>query len=190
MFRVKVAQIEQDFGLFFLPLEQQLLNFLPKLSGHTKCKSENVQTYIDADLGKWLWRSWQSGCFGCQRTRVRIQSSATFIDHLFTVNYLQKRRKIRKRGWKWLIFLKKTQWHRSLLTHPIKPGRCWSPEACSYQLARIGETFHSQLCLFINWSTYLHKDKRLDNFQNQKWWVHNIDQWVRLVLPSSCPIEW
>ena len=36
--------------------------------------------------GQWLWRSWQSGHFRYQRTRVRIQSSATFIEHLFTVN--------------------------------------------------------------------------------------------------------
>ena len=36
-------------------------------------------------IGKWLWRSWQSGCLRYQRTRVRIQSSATFIEHLFTV---------------------------------------------------------------------------------------------------------
>ena len=39
-------------------------------------------------LGQWLWRSWQSSCFQYQRTRVRIQSSATFIEHLFTFNYL------------------------------------------------------------------------------------------------------
>ena len=37
---------------------------------------------------KWLWRSWQSGRLRYQRTRVRFQSSATFIEHLFTVNYL------------------------------------------------------------------------------------------------------
>ena len=35
--------------------------------------------------GKWLWRSWQSGRLRYERTRVRIQSSATFIEHLFTV---------------------------------------------------------------------------------------------------------
>ena len=38
--------------------------------------------------GQWLWHSWQSGCFRYQRTRVRIQSTATFIEHLFTVNCL------------------------------------------------------------------------------------------------------
>ena len=38
--------------------------------------------------GKWLWRSWQSGRFQYQRTRVQIQSSATFIEHLLTVNCL------------------------------------------------------------------------------------------------------
>ena len=42
-------------------------------------------------VGKWLWRSWQSGRFQYQRTRVRIQSLATFIEHLFTVNCLQKK---------------------------------------------------------------------------------------------------
>ena len=36
-------------------------------------------------VGQWLWRSWQSGHFRYQRSRVRIQSSATFIKHLFTV---------------------------------------------------------------------------------------------------------
>ena len=35
--------------------------------------------------GQWLWRSWQSGFFRYQRTRVQIQSSATFIEHLLTV---------------------------------------------------------------------------------------------------------
>ena len=38
--------------------------------------------------GKWLWRNWQSGRLRYQRTRVRFQSSATFIEHLFTVNCL------------------------------------------------------------------------------------------------------
>ena len=35
--------------------------------------------------GQWLWRSWQSSRFQYQRTQVRIQSLATFIEHLFTV---------------------------------------------------------------------------------------------------------
>ena len=33
--------------------------------------------------GQLLWRSWQSGCVRYQRTQVRIQSSATFFEHLF-----------------------------------------------------------------------------------------------------------
>ena len=60
------------------------------------------------DWGQWLWSSWQSGRFQFQRTRVQIQSSATFIEHLFTVNCLEKRRKWRKRGREWPIFLKKS----------------------------------------------------------------------------------
>ena len=32
--------------------------------------------------GLWLWHSWQRVCFRYQRTRVRIQSSATFIEQL------------------------------------------------------------------------------------------------------------
>ena len=38
--------------------------------------------------GLWLWHSWQCGRFRYQRTRFRIQSSATFIEQLFTVNCL------------------------------------------------------------------------------------------------------
>ena len=37
---------------------------------------------------QWLWHSWQRSRFQCQRARVRIQSSATFIGQLFTVNCL------------------------------------------------------------------------------------------------------
>ena len=35
-------------------------------------------------VGPWLWCSWQSGRFRYQRTPVRIQSLATFIEHFFT----------------------------------------------------------------------------------------------------------
>ena len=57
------------------------------------CCSAAFSCVKSAVLGKWLWRSWQSGHLQSQRTRVRIQSSATFIEHLFTVSCLQKRRK-------------------------------------------------------------------------------------------------
>ena len=36
-------------------------------------------------FGQWLWHSWQRGPFQYQRSRVRIQSPATFIEQLFTV---------------------------------------------------------------------------------------------------------
>ena len=66
-------------------------------------------------IGQWLWRSWQSSHFRYQRTRVRIQSSATFIEHLFTVNCVEKTKIKRKRGREWPI-LKKHQ----LVTTPEK----------------------------------------------------------------------
>ena len=37
-----------------------------------------------------MWRSYQSGRFRYQRTWVRIQSSASFIEHLFSVNFCRK----------------------------------------------------------------------------------------------------
>ena len=46
--------------------------------------------------GQCLWLSWQSGRFRYQRTTVRIQSSAKicfYIEHLFYVNCVLKRRK-------------------------------------------------------------------------------------------------
>ena len=33
--------------------------------------------------GQWLWHSWQRGCFRFVRTRVRILSSATLIEHIY-----------------------------------------------------------------------------------------------------------
>ena len=37
-----------------------------------------------------VWHSWQRGRFRYQRTRVRIQSLAIFIEQLFTVNFVEK----------------------------------------------------------------------------------------------------
>ena len=49
-------------------------------------------------VGQWfLWRSWQSSRFRYRRTRVQIQSSVTFIEHLLTANCLKKRRQIKKK---------------------------------------------------------------------------------------------
>ena len=59
--------------------------FVPTVNTVSKYKS--AWAVVVAQLeGQWSWCSWQSGRFQYQRTRVRIQSSATFIGHLFTVN--------------------------------------------------------------------------------------------------------
>ena len=50
-------------------------------------ESLNVLFMPNCLVVQWLWRSWQSGRFQYQRTQVRIQSSATFIEHVFTVNF-------------------------------------------------------------------------------------------------------
>ena len=47
---------------------------LPNIHAFVTFACKILQTW-----GKWLWRSWQSGHLRYQRTRVRIQSSATFI---------------------------------------------------------------------------------------------------------------
>ena len=60
--------------------------------GDEQLDRPNNQTYI----GQWLWLSWQSGRFQYQKFAVRIQSSPKmyiFIEHLFTVNCVLKRRK-------------------------------------------------------------------------------------------------
>ena len=49
--------------------------------------------------GQWLWLSWQSGCFQYQRSAVQIQSSAKFIEQLYTVNCIEKTKiKIKRPG--------------------------------------------------------------------------------------------
>ena len=47
---------------------------------------EGASMVKETMMGQWLWYSWQHGRFRIQRTRVRIQSPATFIKQLFTVN--------------------------------------------------------------------------------------------------------
>ena len=56
-----------------------------------------------------VWLSWESGRFQYQRSAVRIQSSAKFIEHLFTVNCIEKTKINKKRGREWPIFLRKIQ---------------------------------------------------------------------------------
>ena len=46
---------------------------------------------------QWFWLSWQSGCFQYQRSAVRIQSLVKFIEHLFTVNHIEKAKIKKKR---------------------------------------------------------------------------------------------
>ena len=54
----------------------------------TEDTKPNLSSKLKIQQGKWLWRSWQGGCLQYERTRVRIQSSATFIEHLVTVSCL------------------------------------------------------------------------------------------------------
>ena len=58
-----------------------------------------------ASYGQWLWHSWQHGRFRYQRTRVRIQSWATFSEHILLLAVCRKDEK-RKRGRKWPILKK------------------------------------------------------------------------------------
>ena len=39
----------------------------------------------------WLWLSWQSCCYGSQRSLVRTQSLTKFIINIFIVNFCKKR---------------------------------------------------------------------------------------------------
>ena len=58
-------------------------------------------------MGKWLWRSWQSGRLRYQMTRVRIQSSATFTEHIYLLlTVCRKDENKEKRGREWPIFKK------------------------------------------------------------------------------------
>ena len=46
-----------------------------------------------------MWLSWQSGRFQYQRSAVQIQSSAKFIEQLYTVNCIEKTKiKIKRPG--------------------------------------------------------------------------------------------
>ena len=58
-------------------------------------------------LGQWLWYIWQRHRFQFQRTRVRIQSLATFIKQLFTVTVWGKEENKEKEAGNG-SFLKKT----------------------------------------------------------------------------------
>ena len=50
-------------------------------------------------IGQWLWLSWKTSRFQCQRSAVGIESSAYFyIEHLFTVNYIQKTKNEKQAG--------------------------------------------------------------------------------------------
>ena len=69
-----------------------------KTTFNIQCKSQaSLWEYRLHDRGKpskpgaqWLWLSWYSGRFRYQRSAVRIQSLAKFIEHLFTVNCIEK----------------------------------------------------------------------------------------------------
>ena len=50
------------------------------------CRHYSSAIKIRIVSGLWLWRSCQCDCFRYQRTQVRIQSMATFIEQLFTVD--------------------------------------------------------------------------------------------------------
>ena len=53
-----------------------------------------AQPFDTNECRQWLWLSWQSGRFWYQRSGVRIQTLAIFIEHLFTANCIVlKRRK-------------------------------------------------------------------------------------------------
>ena len=73
------------------------------------------QFIVSKSRSQWLWRSWQSGRFQYQWTRVQIQSSATFIEHLLSVNCLYKRQKIKKKMPGMAHFLKKDEAKYQLL---------------------------------------------------------------------------
>ena len=69
----------------FASEEEQTTNQNP-ISEEHNTKSFSIISFTRAKLrcsGKWLWRSWQSGRFLHQRTQVRIQSLAFFIEHFF-----------------------------------------------------------------------------------------------------------
>ena len=61
----------------------------------------------------WLWQSRQRGCFQHQRTWVRIQPTAIFIQHLFTLSAWKRRKQNRPeisilwrvKGWWWKKYL-------------------------------------------------------------------------------------
>ena len=56
--------------------------------------------------GQWLWRSWQSSRFRYQRFTVQIQSSAKFVEHMFTVNCIAKKKIKEKEAGKAHLFKK------------------------------------------------------------------------------------
>ena len=41
-------------------------------------------------FGQWLWHSWQRGRFRYKKTRVRIQSSATFVENIYCKLFVDK----------------------------------------------------------------------------------------------------
>ena len=59
----------------------------------TRVSSHNHWTRTPAEVGQCLWHSRQRGRFCHQRTRIRIQTSAIHIKHLFVANCGKEKRK-------------------------------------------------------------------------------------------------
>ena len=73
-------------------IERQIGSDRRYLKEKTDCVKEREKRdkVIVKRHGKWLWPSWQSGRLQFQRTRVQIQSSATFIEHFLLLTVCRK----------------------------------------------------------------------------------------------------
>ena len=87
-----------NYRCLFRPFAQLLKVFFLFHSGFrhqlTKWWTQGNETFNKC--GQWLWHSWQHSWLRYQRTRVRIQSSATFTEQFRNVNCLWKWRKRRE----------------------------------------------------------------------------------------------
>ena len=93
-------------ALSFFPSFHLFALFNPFFAFSSNKTFSDLGSKKGGSYGQWLWLSWQSGRFQYQRSAIRIQSLAKFIEHLFAVNCIEKT-KIKKKEAENGPFLKK-----------------------------------------------------------------------------------
>ena len=77
----QTSELESEIlGLQNFELLNPAFSGLPTSSLSTE--DAKVKGNLKLNFGQWLWLSWQSGQFQLQRSTVRIESSAKFIQNI------------------------------------------------------------------------------------------------------------